>query len=223
MDLLKKSPLFFGMTEAEISGCLQCSGAKTVFYEKNEMVFCQQDMPTHLLILVEGTVVICSDTISGKRSVAATFDRSGELFGEVFVFLKRQRYDHYAQAAAPSKVLWMPGEFLLHTCGENCGYHSKLIANMLTILAQKAYFLNRKVQLLSCTSLRQKIAKVFTENSRADGKVTLTMSREELADFLNTARPSLSRELMNMQADGLIRIQKRDIYILRLEELENIL
>ncbi|MFT3983034.1 MAG: Crp/Fnr family transcriptional regulator [Lachnospiraceae bacterium] len=220
---LKSSPLFYGLTEDEISDCLQCSKSNIVSYEKEEMVFFQKDVPTHLMVLIEGTVVICSDTAAGRRSIVATFDRSGELFGEVFVFLERKEYDHYAQAVTSAKVLWMPKEFLFHTCGESCGHHARLISNMLTILAQKAYFLNQKVQILSCATLRQKIVKVLLRNSQADGRVALSMNREELADFLNTARPSLSRELMNMQEDGLIQVKKRDIYIVDYEELQNIL
>ncbi|MFV0527892.1 MAG: Crp/Fnr family transcriptional regulator [Lachnospiraceae bacterium] len=210
---LKHSPLFSGMTEAEIADCLQCSHSEVISYKKDEIVFHQKDEPTHLLILIEGTIVVCNDTAAGKRSIVATFDTSGELFGEVFLFLRRQEYDHYAQAVTAASILRMPKEFLYHTCGDQCGHHTQLISNMLTILAQKAYFLNQKVQILSCASLRQKIAKILLKNAAPDGRVTLTMNREKLADFLNTARPSLSRELMNMQEDGLIAIQKREIYI----------
>lgn len=220
---LINSPLFSGMTEDEIQGCLQCSKSEIISYEKDEMIFCQNDEPVKLHVLVDGSVAVCNDTVSGKRSIIAAFDRSGELFGEVFVFLGRKEYDHYAQAVTPAVVLQIPKDFLYHTCGDDCGYHARLISNMLSILAQKAYFLNQKVQILSCSSLRQKIAKILLKNCHPDGKVTLSMNREELADFLNTARPSLSRELMNMQDDGLIRIQKKDIFIIDFDELQNII
>ena len=220
---LKNSPLFSGMSEADIENCLRCSKSGVAAYEKDEIIFHQKDEPKKLLILVEGTVAVCNDTAAGKRNIVAAFDQSGELFGEVFLFLNRKEYDHYAQAVTPAKVLQMPKEFLYHTCGKSCGYHDRLISNMLSILAQKAYFLNQKVQILSCATLRQKIAKVLLKGSRSDGRVILDMSREELADFLNTARPSLSRELMNMQEDGLIRVEKRDIVITDYERLQDVL
>lgn len=219
---LKKSPLFFGMSESEIETCLSCSRSEIVSYEKDEMIFRQRDVPSKLLVLAEGSVIVFNDSSTGKRSIMATFDQPGELFGEVFVFLNKREYDHYAQAASPSKILQMPREFLYHTCGNSCGHHEKLISNMLSILAQKAYFLNQKLQIVSCATLRQKIAKVLLHNCGADGKVTLSMNREELADFLNTARPSLSRELMKMQEDGLLKIEKRDIFIPDAEKLQGI-
>ena len=117
----------------------------------------------------------------------------------------------------------MPREFFFRTCGEQCHYHAQLISNMLSILAQKAYYLNQKLQIMSCSTLRQKIIKVLLRHLSADGRVTLSMNREELADFLNTARPSLSRELMKMQEEGLIRIKRKEIVIVQLEELQNLL
>ncbi len=220
---LKSSPLFSGMSDSDIENCLRCSESEIVAYKKDEIVFYQKDEPKKLLVLVDGSVAVCHDTASGKRSIVATFDQSGELFGEVFLFLNFREYDHYAQAVTPARVLQMPKEFLYHTCGNNCGHHARLISNMLSILAQKAYFLNQKVQILSCSTLRQKIAKILLKNCRSDGKVLLSMNREKMADFLNTARPSLSRELMNMQDDGLIKIVKRDIFITDFEKLQNIL
>lgn len=43
--------------------------------------------------------------------------------------------------------------------------------------------------------------------------VELHMNREQLADFLGVARPSLSRELMKMQKDGLIEVGRKSIRI----------
>lgn len=220
---LQDSPLFSGMTAEDIENCLKCSRSELVAYGKDEIIFHQEDEPKSMLVLVEGSVAVCNNSLSGKRNIVAVFDKAGDLFGEVFVFLNHKEYDHYAQAVTPAEVLQMPKDFFYHSCGDNCGYHDRLISNMLFILSQKAYFLNQKVQILSCATLRQKIAKLLLKNTRTDGKVLLSMNREEMADFLNTARPSLSRELMNMQEDGLIKIQKRDIFITDFEELQNIL
>ncbi len=219
---LKNSPLFSGIPEADIEHCIRCSKAEIKFYDKDEFIFHQQDAPQKLFVLLEGSVAVGNDSIDGRRSIVATFGRSGELFGEVFLFIDQKVYDHYAQAVTSSKVLAIPKDFLCHTCGENCGCHTKLISNMLSILANKAYYLNQKVQLLSCATLRQKIAKTLLKHALPDGSVALSMNREELADFLNTARPSLSRTLMEMQADGLIKIKKKTIYIADLPGIQKI-
>lgn len=219
---LQDSPLFAGMAEADIHSCLSCSRSEIASYEKDEFIFRQQDQPRKLMVLLEGAVAVCSDSASGRRNIVASFRTPGDLFGEVYVFLGRKTYDHYAQAVSPAKILLIPREFLFHTCDNSCGSHEQLISNMLAILAQKAYHLNQKLQILSCATLRQKIAAVLLQNSDAAGQVTLPMGREALADFLNVARPSLSRELMRMQSDGLIQINRRTFFIPDRNALENL-
>jgi CRP-like cAMP-binding protein len=53
--------------------------------------------------------------------------------------------------------------------------------------------------------------------------MSVSMSRQEMADFLNTARPSLSRELMRMQNDGLITVEGRKITVRNKSALEEML
>ena len=217
---LKNCLLFAHMTDKDIENCIKCSHSDIVTYEKDDSIFFQQDEPKKLFILIKGSVAVCRDSISGKRNIIATFEQAGELFGEVFLFLNKKEYDNYAVAADRAEVLQMPKEFLYNSCGENCGYHTLLISNMLSILAQKAYFLNQKLQIVSSATLRQKISKILLQNSTRSGGVTLKMNREELADFLSVARPSLSRELMKMQEDGLLNISGKKIKILDFEALQ---
>jgi CRP-like cAMP-binding protein len=58
------------------------------------------------------------------------------------------------------------------------------------------------------------------DQAGAGDRLLLNMNREELADYLGTTRPSLSRELMNMQEDGLIDVSRSRILINDREELE---
>lgn len=223
IDKFKCSMLFSGMEDIQIENCIKQSNSQIIEYKKDEIIFYQHAKPTHLLMLVEGSVVVCNDNISGKRNIVAKFENSGELFGEVFIFLKMDKYDHYAQAVTQAKILQIPKDFFYNISKDNQEIHSQMVSNMLSILAEKAYFLNKKLQILSGSSLRQKIAKLFLSNNCSNGKVNLSMNREDMADFLNTARPSLSRELMNMHKEGLIRTYKKDIYILDFEKLQDYL
>ena len=52
--------------------------------------------------------------------------------------------------------------------------------------------------------------------------MSVSMSRQEMADFLNTARPSLSRELMRMQNDGLLTVEGRKITVRNKSALEEL-
>lgn len=218
LEHLRLCPLFQGMSEAEIQACIKDSRALLRSYEKEEIIFSQGDKPRYLNILLSGSVAVCNDSNMGKRSIVAIFKNAGELFGEVFLFLQKQEYEHYAQATQKSEVLLIPKAFILQEDSSKA-YHAKLLANMLFIFAGKTYYLNRRVQILSCAGLRQKLARLIMQLSK-DGKTAyIGMNREELSDFLNAARPSVSRELMKMQEEGLITVEKNKISIHRAEEL----
>ena len=223
MQALDASPLFRQMHTDEVRKCLECSGAKINNYPKDSFVFYMGERPTKLYILMEGVVAVGRDLVSGNRMLITTLDQPGELFGEVYLFLPSAQYDFYATAIQEAEVLEIPKEFFYHTCASSCGHHDKLIRNMLSVLAEKAQSLSSKLQLMSSTSLRQKIAKVLLANCSPDGTVNLKMSREEFADFIGAARPSLSRELMRMQNDNLIGVQGKCLRVLDLAELESLL
>lgn len=50
----------------------------------------------------------------------------------------------------------------------------------------------------------------------------MPMNRQELAEFLNVKRPSLSRELSNMQRDGIIDVYRSSVKILDMERLREL-
>jgi len=222
LSVLQNCVLFAGIPDAELPRLISSIKAETASYDKGELIFSQLDEPRKTMILLTGSVAICNDTNLGRRNVVALLDHPGELFGEVFVFLNKETYGNYAQAVTAAKVLEIPkAAFSTFPKGES-EWQVKMISNMMTILARKAYFLNQRLQIISGVTLRQKIARMLLLHALPDGRVNLRMNREELADFLNTTRPSLSRELMQMQEDGFIKVEKRTIYLTDIDNLSRI-
>jgi len=217
------SSLFMGMKESEIEDCLKCSHARIVERTKGSFVFDETTNPEKLYMLVSGEVSVGRYTSAGNKIIVTTFQEPGELFGEVFLFLPQNRYDYYAELKETSKVMEIPKSFFYQRCEQGCGHHDKLINNMFSILAGKAYFLNKKMEILSGSGLRQKIARFVEQKSQGKAEVKLNMKREELADFLGTTRPSLSRELMNMQQEGILLVKKDLITVLNTEYLEELI
>lgn len=220
LDKIRNNILFKGISDDEIKNCLSCSNAKIKEYDKNQVIFSQMDPPKSLYVLLSGSVSVCKDSPDGKRYIVTNIEEK-DIFGEVYLFLENVEYTYYVTVNTSSKVLEIPKEFFFHTCNKNCNAHSLLIKNMLGILAQKAFFLNNKVQLLTSGSLRQKIAKYIIENSKDKKYLKLGMNREQFAAYLNVTRPSLSRELINMQEDGLIEVDRDMVKIIDFEMLSD--
>lgn len=215
---IKDNILFQNISELEIENILMCSGAQVKTYKKNVTIFSQADPPKALYVLLSGSVAVCKDSPEGKRYIVTTIGER-DIFGEVYVFLEEKDYSYYALTTSESNILEIPKSFFFHTCQKSCTGHASMIRNMLGILAKKAYYLNNKVQLLTSGNLRQKIAKYILERRHKSIYVKLNMTREQFADFLNVARPSLSRELIKMQKEGLIEVDRDMIRIIDEEKL----
>jgi len=219
---LKDTKLFIGLNEEEILTCLKSIDFNIEEFEKDETIFHVGDKAKYINVLIDGAVSICRDSMDGKRSIVAIFNTVGAIFGEVFLFLENKGYEHYARAASKVKLLKISKDYLFEGSKEGKDYHKVFLGNMLSDLAFKNYYLNRKVQILSCSSLRQKIAMFLIQNMDRNKRCISGLGREEMADLLNTARPSLSRELMKMQEEGIIEIDKKHIIIKNIEALENL-
>jgi Mn-dependent DtxR family transcriptional regulator len=94
---------------------------------------------------------------------------------------------------------------------------------MLSVVSGKALMLNRKLEYLSIKSLRGKICTFLMEeyNKTSQDTLIMTLKRNELADFLNVSRPSLSREMCKMRDEGMIEFQRENIRITDLEAVKS--
>lgn len=219
MTDIKTSKLFCSITETEMERILKCSKAVLRSHPAGKYIFEQGGTPSKLFLLLEGQVQICKDFTSGKRDVLYLVE-AGNVFGEIFLFGDRKRYWYDAVAVTDVKILEMPWDFFYHFCSNACEHHKQLTQNMLEILSENNFKITRKLHIVSTSSLRERIAIWLIDAMDENSVVNLPMNREQLADFLGVARPSLSRELMRMQKDGLIEVNKKTIRVCDKEAVE---
>ena len=95
----------------------------------------------------------------------------------------------------------------------------KLRENLLEVFAEKAYNMNQKLRILGSGTLRERIVRFLVECQDSEGVIHMSLSREEMADYLNITRPSLSRELGKMQEEGILELSRRQILVKDQENL----
>lgn len=210
---LSETSLFKGLTENEVEEYIKKHNGVYKNYSNKEYIFMQNDEADKIYILIKGEVIICKDFYTGYRHNVAFFNEFGEVFAEVYAFLRNHNMDYGAYANVDTKVLEFPSDLFLENIG-NSKVAGIVMKNFIEILAHKAYFLNQKLRILTSKSLRSKLANMIVLHSEHKGYWLCNMTRDTLADYLNVARPSLSRELMKMQKEGLINIDGAKIYIL---------
>lgn len=199
--------LFKDLNKEEIEAIINNYGY-IKYYKKGEYIFHQEDKPKDIFILDSGKVQVEKIDEKGKRTIANVFKEEGTIFGEVYLFIDHP-YDYGCLALKDSRIIHINKDFLSN---ENI-YKDGLKNNMLNILSEKAFYLNQKLLILAGMTLREKLIN-YLNFKEEDGLVELDLTRGDLADYLSTTRPSISRELIKMEEDGLIEISESIIKIL---------
>ena len=216
---LSKIHLFKNISEEELERMFRCSKTVERSFENESYIFRQGETPRNLFLVLEGKVIIAKDFASGRRDVLFVVEQ-GDVFGEMFLFADSGNYWYDAIAQGKVRVLEIPWNFFYCFCSNACEHHRMITRNMLEIQSEKNFSMTRKLHLLSGTTLRERISLWLLEQAGEIDVVNLTMNREELADYLGTTRPSLSRELMKMQQEKLIEADRNRIRIIDCETLE---
>lgn len=213
-------PLFNGVDYHELKGLLGCLNASFKTLEEGEYAFHLGDDISYIYIVLEGTMEIAKETLSGGRNIVAFLGES-QLFGEGVVCTTKRLAPVSAKATTKTLLLLIPYEKILKTCGHSCSFHHQLIRNMMLLLGEKNYVLNHKIDLLMLKGMREKLATYLLYESQKHTTLSfnIPLSRNELADYLNVSRPSMSRELGRMKDEGLIDYYKNTFKILNLEGL----
>jgi len=215
--------LFKEIKEEDLEAMLMCINPKMRKYKKNDLICIAGEEFDGIGIVISGEAVVTQENSEGNRVIIAIL-KPGDMFGEMAAFSGNRKWPATVYAQGNCTVAFIPPEKIVGECSRLCVGHRKLIVNMLTIVSKKALMLNRKVEYLALKNMKGKIAKYLLEQYKLNGKLTfkLLMNRNELADFLNVARPSLSRELCNMRDEGIIDFDRSAIKILNLQALKNL-
>lgn len=223
IKLIKNNQLFDNISEDEIKQVLKCSKASVVEYKENQVVFYKDDTIKKMGIVLEGQFNLVSQKYNGARVIVTSLEEN-DLFGEALAFSSSKETPYDLVSLGNSKALIIPYDIFFTMCREVCGFHRTLISNMLTILSDKIVMLNKKMSILNAETLKGRIAVYFLAIYKKTNSLIfeMPMKRQEMADFLNVKRPSLSRELSNMQQDKIIEVYRSTVKILDLETLKEL-
>lgn len=223
IKVIKDNQLFENISEEEIMHILKCGNAFIAEYEDNQTVFQKDNTIKKLGIVINGQFNIVSQKYNGTRVIVTALEQN-DLFGEALAFSSAKTTPYDLVSSGSSKALIIPYNIFFNMCQESCNFHNTLINNMLTILSDKIVMLNNKMHILNAETLKGRIAVyLLTLHKKTKSMIfDMPMKRQELADFLNVKRPSLSRELSNMQQDNIIDVYRSTVKIIDIERLKEL-
>lgn len=214
--------LFQGINSDELTVVLNCLKPKISEYTKNEYITVAGDEFTGVGIVLAGEVAVTKENVVGNRIIMALAG-PGEIFGEMAAFEGSRVWPATVVALEPSVVMFLPPEKITGECEHLCPSHRQMIMNILKIISRKALTLNKKLEYLAIKSMRGRISTYLLEQYKHSEKTTfmLPLNRNDLADFLNVTRPSLSRELCRLRDEGVIDFHRESIKIKDMDALRS--
>lgn len=222
LEDVSKTTLFQGIERDEILAMLNCLKPRVCSYNKNDYIVTGGDAYESVGIVLKGAATVSKENAEGNR-IVMTLLKPGDIFGEIIAFSSRMTWPATVQAQEPCVILFLPRGKIVGECDSMCSWHRILIQNFLRIISQRAMMLNKKVEYLTIKSMRGKISTYLVEqyNKVKNVNITLPLNRNELSDFLNVSRPSMSREMSKMKDEGIIDFHLNAVKIMDIEGLKH--
>lgn len=216
--VLAKTPLLANLSQPE----LQTLAARTVrkLFTAGELIFSEGEPCSGLHIIARGKVRIFKTSVSGREQVLA-LNGPGESVAELPVF-DGGPFPASAVAVDDTEMAFISRRDFQAYCME----HPEVALKVLSVVGQRLRQLVGIIEELSFTTIRQRLISVLVKLAQSQGKSSprgiefqLPSTHQELANQLGTVRELISRNLMRMQAEGLLDVDARHIVVKDLKAL----
>jgi CRP-like cAMP-binding protein len=213
---LRTSPLFTGIGGGDFGLMMTCLGAYAKHCEKGETVYFEGDTVTDIGLLTKGRLHLVKDDIWGNRAIVTEI-APPEMFAESVVCSGIGRIPVSVVAKEDCEILFIDYRKIFTVCSTACAFHSKLIRNMIGVLARKNILMSAKIEHITKRTIKEKLLSYLMDQARQKGNKAFDISfnRQELADYLSVERSALSAEMSKLKADGIIDYRKNHFELLR--------
>lgn len=214
-EVLRKCPLFDGIEDENLAAMLGCLGTKEITYKKGDTVLAEGAPAKYLGIVLIGKVQIERVDYYGNRSILTTVEPS-RVFGEVFACAGLDTMPVAVVAAEETSVLLIDARRITQSCTNSCSFHSRMIFNLLGIVAGKNLVFHQKIEITSKRSTREKLMTYLLLFAKSCGSSTFTIpfDRQELADYLEVERSGLSAEISRLRSEKIIDCHRSTFVLL---------
>lgn len=218
-QILQKCPLFYDISQQNLSDMLDCLGTKVTSCKKGVTVIKENDPANNIGIVLSGSVQIIRNDYFGNRSIVASIGPA-ELFGESFACAGVARIPVTVIASEFTEVLFIDCRKIIRSCSSACLFHQQIIYNLLKVMAEKNLIFHQKIEITSKRTTREKLLAYLLLQAQKNHSdcFEIPYSRQELADYLDVERSGLSVEISKLCRQGIIETDRKKFRLIRKEE-----
>jgi len=215
LETLKESALFAGIQDADIESMLGCLGARKLKRRKGEYILMAGETAQSIGILLEGNAYKLHESFWGNRNIVAKLG-PGHLFAESFACSPGSVLSVSIVADTPVTFMLLNVQRVLTTCSSGCAFHTQVIRNLVSVIAEKNMAFNEKLIHMGQRTTRQKILSYLSAEAVRNKShfFNIPFDRQQLADYLAVDRSALSNELSKLRQDGALAFQKNHFELL---------
>ena len=181
--------------------------AKT--FERGDIIFQEGDNCYEVAIIKSGEVKISTITTNEKEEIISVL-KDGEIFGNNLIFSSEPIYLGDVVVTRKSEIIFLNESSLIKIFKENTDF----LKDYLKEISDKAILIKQQNKLLAHKNISDRIMFYFdTLSKKQKSKTIVIPSITKLSMILSLPRPSVSRELTNLENKGLIKKNKYEIII----------
>ena len=209
-QIISRSPFFRGLTPLQLEEMFAKIAYSVKVFSKGQLIAQREDEVRNLCILLDGSVKGEMVDFTGKVVKIEEINAPMPI-AHAFIFGEKNRFPVDVVALEEVKILFIPKNEVIRLLQSS----DVVLGNYLNAISNRAQFLSSKLWFLSFRTIREKVAQYLlslTQESKSD-KVTISKSQGELAEFFGVTRPSLARVFSEMEQEGLIAVERKEISI----------
>jgi len=204
--LLRNTALFSGMTDTEILSVLHCVEGRLVHKASGEYIFRAGEAVSECGMVLSGCLLITQTDLWGRRNIMAKC-LPGDFFGEPYAATPGSVLNISVSAEEDSDILMLNVGRLLTTCPTACEHHSRLVRNLVSVMAGKVLKFNDKITHMSKRTTKDKLLSYLSAEALRRGSLSFDIpyDRQQLADYLCVERSAMSTALSGLQKEGILK------------------
>ena len=208
---ISKLSLFNGIDTGELIDIFEESRFIYSSYEPGRVIKFRGEKIEDLMILLYGDVKTEMVDFNGK-AVQVEKLQAPFILASGFLFAQNNSLPVDITAVSKATLISMKKQRVT----EMCIKHKKILDNLLTDIGNRMEFLSEKLWLSTLKSLKEKFCFYILRlyNQQKTNPVILTDTLEEISAVMGVARPSLSRVIIEMEEEGLLKKSNNSIFIL---------
>lgn len=219
---LRDFPLFEGLDEDGLNDIAKLCSER--MYAKGETIFLEGDSGDELYLVISGVVQIFQD--NHARDVILAIFRDGDYFGEMALLQHEKVRSASARTIEKTNLCILKKQHFIALLTERPEIWISIMGTTLDRLRDA----NQLIMELTILDVRTRIARLLLRLSEqhgipsADGiLINVKLTHQHLADMTGTARETVTKLLLELQNEHLIRIDRKKIIISSMEGIANIL